>query len=296
MTTMTGAPVVVGVDGSARALAATETAAAEAALRHRPLRIVHAFVWPTVGSAIPPGDFGPSLPAFRERADEIVAEAVRVAGKCSPGIAVTSEVTTGAPVPVLLAESRRAHLMVLGDRGVGGFAGLFLGSVAMQLATHGECPTLVVRGEQPSAGPVVVGVDGSAVSAHACTFAAEEASLRGVGLVALHVWRAPVIGTPGGTMPLVYDVDLLEEEERRVLAESTAGLAERYPDVPIRQEIIRGAPGHELAQRSRSAQLMVVGSRGHGGFTGLLLGSVSQHLIGHAGCPVVVARPQDPPG
>lgn len=290
MTSTTGAPVVVGIDGSPAALAAVEIAAAEAALRRRPLRIVHAFVWPTISTAYPPAALGTSLPVFRDRAEVFVADAVQLAEKVAPEVAVTGEVQDGPAVPVLLDESRRAHLVVLGDRGLGGFAGLILGSVAVQMATHGRCPVLVVRGERRSGGPVVVGVDGSRTSARAFAFAVEEAALRGTDVLAVHTWQMPAVAGPAEVMPLVYDVALVEDEERRVLGEAVAGVAERYPDVVVRQEVVRGAAGRALVERSRGAQLVVVGDRGHGGFIGLLLGSVSQHLIHHAGCPVAVVR------
>jgi nucleotide-binding universal stress UspA family protein len=137
---------------------------------------------------------------------------------------------------------------------------------------------------------VVVGVDGSAMSARALDFAAEAAALRGAELVAVHVWRTPVVATPGNMMPLVYDVDLLEAEEGRVLSAALTGLDDRHPGLPVRRELGRGSAGSVLTSWSRRAQMMVVGDRGHGGFAGLLIGSVSQHLIFHSACPVAVVR------
>jgi nucleotide-binding universal stress UspA family protein len=167
---------------------------------------------------------------------------------------------------------------------------LILGSVAVQAAAHAACPVLVARGEEHPTGPVVVGVDGSEVSALAVAFAAEEAALRGVELVAVHAWSTPVSTGPGDMLPVVYDPTLLESEARRVLSESLAGLAERYPDVAVRAELVRGQPGHCLAVRSATAQLVVVGARGRGGFAGLVLGSVSQSVLYHAASPVLVVR------
>jgi nucleotide-binding universal stress UspA family protein len=287
---MTGGPVVVGVDGSPHSLDAVDTAAAEAASRGRPLRIVHALVWPTIHTPLPPGVTHAPDSAFRAQAETYLEEAVAVATKAAPEVTVTAEVVTGAPVPVLLRETRHADLLVLGDRGLGGFTGLLVGSVAVQTATYGRCPVLVVRGERRPFGPVVVGVDGSAVSAAAIRFAADEAARRGAALVAVHAWHAPAVTGPGDMMPLVYDPELVAVEEGRVLAESVAGLRERYPDVPVRREVVEGPARRVLADRSYDAQLVVVGDRGHGGFAGLLLGSVSQHLIYHAGCPVAVVR------
>ncbi|GAA3337477.1 universal stress protein [Amorphoplanes nipponensis] len=291
MTAVTGAPVVVGVDGSRRSLDAVEAATAEAVLRHRPVHIVHAFVWPTVGTAATPGLAGPSLRAFRDQADEIVAEAARLAAKLAPDVPATTHVRNGGAGQVLRDESGHAALLVLGDRGLGGFTELLAGSVAVQAATHAACPVLVVRGDRHSAGPVVAGVDGSAVSMRALDVAVEEAVLRGTELVAVHGWTGNSGTELNDTLPMSYEAWSGDQEEERVLAEALAGIAGRYPDLTVRREVIRGPARQVLVERSRTAQLVVVGDRGHGGVAGLLLGSVSQHLIHHAACPVVVARP-----
>jgi nucleotide-binding universal stress UspA family protein len=271
-------------------LDAVKMAAAEAALRYRPLRIVHAFTWPLVRMGKLPGMPSPSLLPFEEQARRYLEEAVQVAAQAASNLPVTADLITGAAVPVLLAESRDATLIVLGDRGLGAFTGLIVGSVAVQIATHGYCPVLVVRGESRIAGPVVVGVDGSQTSVLAVTFAAEYAARRSAELVAVHTWQFPASVGPGDMLPLAYDASLLEEEERRVLAESVSGLNESHPDLLIREEVTYGPAGRVLTEWSRRAQLVVVGDRGHGGFTGLLLGSVSQHLIYNAECPVAVVR------
>ena len=114
--------------------------------------------------------------------------------------------------------------------------------------------------------------------------------MRRADLVAVHAWLHPVSAGPGDMLPLVYDPDALADEERRLLGESLAGWAERYPNVVVHRELVRNRPGHALVERSAAAQLVVVGARGRGGFTGLLLGSVSQTLIHHAACPVAVVR------
>lgn len=292
MTAAAGAPVVVGVDGSRRSLDAVKAAAAEAVLRHRPLRVVHAFVWPTLGIAASPGLAGSSLQAFRDQAAAILDEALQLAEKVAPDTSITAQIVNGGPGQVLRDESRRAALLVLGDRGLGGFSELLIGSVAEQAATHAACPILVVRGDRRPDGPVVVGVDGSAVSVRALDFAVEQAALRGAELVALHVWTGNSTTDLNDTLPMSYEFWSGDQEEERVLAEALAGLAQQYPDVPIHREVVRGSARRVLVERSRRAQLIVVGSHGHGGVAGLLLGSVSQHLIHHAACPAVVVRPE----
>lgn len=291
MVAVSGAAVVVGVDGSASALAAVRLAATEAVARGRPLRVVHAFIWPELKVPLGPSPFGPPEGGLRNQADRVVSEAVAEATKAAPDVTVTGAVVTGAPGVVLVRESRDAALVVLGSRGLGGFTSLLVGSVAVQVAAHADCPVLVARGEARADGPVVVGVDGSPLSNLAVGFAAEEASLRGTGLVAVHTWTGPVSAGPGDMLPPVYDPDLVEEQERLVLAEAVAGIGDRYPDVPVTERLVRGRPANLLVEESRAAQLVVLGARGLGGFAGMLLGSVSQAVLHHAHCPLAIVRP-----
>jgi nucleotide-binding universal stress UspA family protein len=288
--TMSG-PVVVGVDGSPSALRAVRLAAREAAYRHLPLRVVHAFIWPLLRVPLGPSPAGPPEGGLRHEAERIVEEAVRVARARGDGVAVSGEVCTGAAAAVLLEESRRASMVVLGHRGLGGFTGLLVGSIAVQVAAHAAGPVLVARGTASTHGPVVVGVDGSPTSDLAIDFAVAEAAFRGADLLAIHAWTHPVATGPGDMQPLVFDVDEVANEEARVLAEAIAGRRERYPDLKVEFQVLRGHAGHALVRASEDAQLVVVGARGRGGLTGLLLGSVSQALLHHAGCPVAVVRP-----
>ncbi|SBT65991.1 Nucleotide-binding universal stress protein, UspA family [Micromonospora sediminicola] len=290
MTIHSADPVVVGVDGSATALDAVRVAAREAAFRHRPLRVVHAFIWPLTRAPLTPAPGAPAGAGLRNQAERCVAEAVAEAGKVAPDVPVTGVVVDGAPAAVLVEESRRATLMVLGHRGLGGFAGLLIGSVTLQVSARAHCPVLVTRGEARADGPVVVGVDGSAHSGVAVGFAYEEAARRGAPLVVVHAWLYPTPIGPGDIVPLVYDPEALAEESRRILAEAVAGWSERYPDVEVRQRSVRGAPARVLVEQSASAQLVVVGAHGRGALAGLLLGSVSHAVLHHAHAPLVIAR------
>jgi nucleotide-binding universal stress UspA family protein len=282
--------VVVGVDGSARSLDAVDLAAREAALRNLLLRVVYAYLWPYV--AVPPGAAPVSLSddALRHDAERIVREAVERARAAAPSVDVTGETLIGAPTPTLIDQSRTASLVVVGDRGLGGFTGLLVGSVAVQLAAHAACPVLVARGRADPAGDVLVGVDGSPANEPAVGFAFEEAALRGTDLTALHAWTHPVRAEPGDMRPLVYNPADVEAEEERVLAEALAGWRDKYPDVTVRRRLIRGHTRQALIDATEQAQLVVVGSRGRGGFTGLLLGSVSQAVLHHAACPVAIVH------
>ena len=275
------APVVVGVDGSSTALDAVAFAAAEAFLRRRPLHIVHASPTPRVAG---------SEATFRAHAAAVTADARVRAEKAAPGLDLVTDIVTGPPAPVLLDRGRSAFLLVVGRRGLGGFAGLLTGSVAMHLAAHGSCPIVVTRGERRITEPVVVGVDGSGTARRAVEFAAEEARMRGAELVVMHAWRTPVTYAGGTMMPVVYDPALLEAEEDGILTAAVAGLGDRFPGLAVRRVLVRGPAARLLTDLSRHAQLVVTGDRGHGAFTGLLLGSVSHHLIAHADCPVIVVR------
>ncbi|MFJ9700623.1 universal stress protein [Streptomyces fradiae] len=285
--------VVVGVDGSDSGLAAAEEAAREARARGAALKVVHAFVWPAMHVPLGPSPLGPPGGGLRNMALRAVAEAVERARTAAPGIEVTHAVVSGEPLTVLEAQSRDAELVVVGSRGMGGFVGLMVGSTAVHLAAHGRCPVLVVRGERRADGPVVVGVDGSPAGEDAVDFAFAEADLRGAPLVALHAWttwNAPLPAPQGAAVPYANPRGALAAEEERLLSEALAGRRERHPEVAVEHRLVHGATREALIEASRTARLLVVGARGRGGFTGLLLGSVSQALLHHAECPVAVVR------
>ncbi|MET0494835.1 MAG: universal stress protein [Actinoplanes sp.] len=290
MSTVTGAAVVVGADGSPSSLSAVRTAAIEAVERGRPLRIVHAFIWPLLGVSTGPATKGPSDMGMRDVAEHVLADAVIEAEKAAPEVRATAVIVDGAPAAVLLGESRGAVLLVIGDRGLGGFQSMVLGSVALQTAAHAACPVLVVRGREPRTGPVLVGVDGSAGSAAAVGFAFDEAARRKTTLTALHAWNIFDAGNQHDVLPLTFEPGSLQSEEQRVVSESLAGWAQRYPEVTVEQELVSAGPAAALVEGSKTAQLVVTGARGRGGFAGLLLGSVSQTVMHHAACPVVVVR------
>lgn len=281
-------PVVVGVDGSACSLDAVALAAREAVLRDRPLHVVYAFFWPFLGVPLGPSPLGPPEGGLLGDAQRIVQEAVDRARQAEPSVAVTGAAITGAATEVLIDQSKAAALVVVGDRGLGGFSGLLVGSVAVQLAAHASCPVLVARGRPNPTGDVLVGVDGSPAGEPAIGAAFEEATLRGARLTALHVWSHPRSTGRGDMLPLVYDVAEIEAEEARVLAEALAGWCDKYPDLVVRRELRRAYVRSALIDETTRSQLVVVGSRGRGGFTGLLLGSVSQAVLHHAQCPVMV--------
>ncbi|MGK5676486.1 universal stress protein [Micromonospora sp. URMC 106] len=274
-------PVVVGVDGSPPSLVAAEHAARAAVQRSRPLHLVHGYLHP-LGYGVPANPYDLGLPAPTEEAQKMLEQAAADLVGRWPGLAVQVRQVAGGPGATLVEESRRAELVVVGSRGLGGFAGLLLGSVGTQVASHAHCPVLVVRPAEepiPAAGPVLVGVDGSEPAELAVGQAADEATRRGTGLVLAHV-RPP------------DEVTQAAAESAEPLATAAAAVRGSHPGLPVEERVLRAAkPEQALIEASGDAALVVVGSRGRGGFAGMLLGSVSQALVQHAHCPVLVARP-----
>ncbi|MFI1162025.1 universal stress protein [Streptomyces sp. NPDC020801] len=286
-------PVVVGVDGSPSSLDAVEAGAREAALCGTGLRLVHAFGWPSIH--LPPGGppWNPAAAGLREVVDSTLGKAEQRAREVAPHTEITREVTVGEPLMVLEIESRTASLVVVGSRGLSAFGSLLLGSTAVHLAAHGHCPVLVIRGRPDPAGPVLLAVDGSPAGAAAVEFAFAEALLRGADLLALHVWNTWSERDhqgPGDPLNVVVDVERLREEEQRLLDETLSEWQKRCPQVAVERRLVRSRVRPALVEASQDAQLVVAGARGRGGFTGLLLGSVSQALLHHAHCPVAVVR------
>ncbi|MGN9807366.1 universal stress protein [Micromonospora sp. L32] len=280
--------ILVGYDGSADASLALDWALDEAQRGGRPVRLAYVFEWLTVTGWIGPGVAPGIWPdeTARRQVEELVHKAAADAVAQRPGTTVHGEVYDGPPALVLQERSADAGLLVLGSRGHGGFAGLLAGSTAVAVTAHAHCPVVVVRaGQAAGAGPVVVGVDGSESSRVALGFAAESAAQRRVPLRVVRV-----VAPPAGRRPSDHDERATVAGERAAVEESLAPWRDTFPDVDVDIEVAPGNPAAALVEASRSAQLVVVGSRGLGGLRGMLLGSVSQQLLQHSSCPVVVAR------
>jgi len=282
--------IVVGVDGSEVSLAATRWAAREAGLRGVPLRIVLAFeyAWPRadfVGT--PPGE-----QEAREHADQLLAAAVAEARAAAPDVDITSQAIRGKPAATLIDTAALSDLLVLGSRGHGGFVNLLLGSISQQVATHANAPVAVIRGDNDhTGGPVVVGVDGSESTAHTLEIAFQEAAARGATLTAIKAYELPVVWSGYGIGPQTFDVAEIEAAEHKFLDDAVAPWRDKYPSVHVETLVARGTAAETLIGVSKTAELVVVGTRGHGGFAGLLLGSVGQQLLHYAHSPVLIVRP-----
>ncbi|GGP75577.1 universal stress protein [Saccharothrix coeruleofusca] len=279
------------MDGSASALAATRWAAEQAARHRAPLRLVHAYQLPVSGYPEVVVAAREVQRAFEEQGGQWVEQAA-AAARAVADVPVETSVAVGHPVAALVSASRGARLVVLGSRGHTGLSSLLVGSVAVAVTAHGECPVVVVRDESPADGPVVVGVDGSPTSEDAVAFAFEEASLRGAPLTAVIAWTDFLVDSAYHSR-FTVDWSQVEQEELRVLAERLAGWQEKYPDVPVNRLVLHERPAKALLGAAEGAQLLVVGSHGLGGFAGMLLGSTSRSLLHHARCPLAVVRPRE---
>lgn len=295
---MTRKPVVVGYDGSDTSRQALDWALATAARRHLPVVVVHAFTLPLPPVPVAPGYAGPSEGALRAGAEAVLAEATEHATRVAPDVEVSTRLVSAPAALALLDGVEDAEMVVVGSRGLDGFSELLVGSTGVQLATHAPCPTVIIRPQRhetepgPEAGRIVVGVDGSPVSDAALAFGFEEASLRGIGLTAVHAWDSPSFDLPGHGAPLPADVVAeTGAEEWPLMAEAIAGWREKFPDVDVRSVVVHQKAARALVGASSGAALLVVGSRGLGGFRSLLLGSVSHAVLHHAHCPVAVVRP-----
>ena len=293
--TVTHRGILVGVDGSAASKAAVAWATRDAAMRNISLTLVHVVVPVVPTSSVSP-EFAFPADFFKwqedqavrvlEDARDVVAEVSRDA---SPPLVHSVVVLHGGAVATLVDLSKDADMIVVGARGMGAFSRALLGSVSTSLVHHRHCPVAVIHEDAPDVGadaPVLVGIDGSPASLSATEVAFDEASRRGVDLVALHAWRdlTTMYELPG------LDVGQLEDEAKLALSERIAGFQERYPDVKVHRIVVSDQPSRQLVENAKDAQLVVVGSHGRGGFAGMLPRSVGTAIV-HAGkSPAIVAR------
>lgn len=283
-------PIVVGIDGSAASKVAVDWAARSAAMRRMPLKLV-SVLNPPVVMAFPevpmPAGY---LEWQQDEGRKVLDAAAATAADAAPDVEISTELLSGPSVPSLVEASKDAALIVVGCRGRGALARGLLGSVSTGLIHHALCPVAIIHDEDPlmphpSQAPVVVGLDGSPASEKAVGIAFEEASFRGVDLVAVHAWSdTGVFEFPG------VDWSVQQGQAEEVLSERLAGWQERYPDVLVRRVVVADRPAHQLLEQAESAQLLVIGSHGRGGFAGMLLGSVSTAVVHAAKMPVIVAR------
>jgi len=275
--------IVVGVDGSPASDTALDWAAAEAMRRGVPLEVLH-----TAPASVAAGSGH-----VDEAADEDVLDAAAARARASfPRISVITRSEHRDPASALIDRSTGAELVVVGAHGKGLLARVLLGSVSHRVVAHAQCPAVVVHREVGAPGlPVAVGVDGSPGAEAALALAVEEAVLRKVPLLVVHGWQA----APGGgfdTLPMAQEVfDAQHSLALEVVEDAVARAREQAPDLPVSYALAPTGPVLALDTESAGAQLLVVGSHGHKGFSGLAFGSVTSAVVDGARCPVMVAHP-----
>jgi nucleotide-binding universal stress UspA family protein len=260
--------VVVGIDGSGSSLAALRWAAHDSELRRAPLTVVY------VASEVPELSAGD----LTRLVDETVGPAKEIRIECP----------TGRPVPQLVEFSAHADRVVVGRFGHTEGPHRMIGSVGAALLRHAHCPVVIVHDDAPGESghrPVLVGIDGSRTSAVAVEIAFDEASRRGVGLLALHVCKEVDPHNPDDRR-----AEEIQLDAEQLLIESSAVLQERFPGVAVHPLVRFQNPARQILVQSERAQLVVLGSHGRGGMAGLLLGSVSSRVADECRKPVLVAR------
>jgi len=283
-------PVVVGVDGRTHTRNALDWAIDEAVRRRCGIQLVHGRSVPVQGPHIEP-----LMAASDEVSRQVLHEAERRIHSVSPSTPVTTATGIGSPAMLLVDASKDAGVVVVGARGRGTVSSAFLGSTSVDVAARSHCPVVVVRELPATTAPasgVVVGSDGSPLSSTAIGEAFDEAHARQAPLTVVHAWLLDFDDT---SLPAV-DAKVLEDrmvhQSGALTAQAVADWSAKFPDVEVRLRVLNAHPVEALADLSREAELVVVGSRGRGGFRGLLLGSVSQGVLHHAHCPVMVVRPE----
>lgn len=307
--------IVVGVDGSDHSKCALVWAAREAERRRRPLHIVTAYSVPIFAASGLDGGYATvDDSVIREGAEAILAQAVnKVSGYL---IDVDASVENGDASGVLLEMSETAELLVFGTRGRGGFVGRLLGSVSSALPAHAKCPTVTVplicsdrlgettddkhvlaerakAGHLPVENVVVVGVDGSEQARVAVLEAAEQAERLSASLRV--VCAVPQYSGSLAWVPAPMDREALFADIRTQLDAGTAWIRSHFPHLTVESQLVDGSPVDILVEASRHVELVVVGTRGRGGFTGMLLGSTSDGILHHAKGPVMVVPDRDDP-
>lgn len=284
--------VTVGYDGSEHSHQALEWAVSLAEMERRALCLVHAYdphpwIYGPNGIIVSPQEARETS----ERQAEDVAEKARLHVKhLAPSLDVTVVVTTDDPREALAAAAQDSSVIVVGARGHSRMTSLLLGSVSAWISRHAQAPVVVIR---PVGTPeethrrVVVATDATAVSSAALEFAFAQASLRRVPLSVVHCFNESFVGGYGVSSTPDEDLEGLPDE-RLALAESVAGLREKYVDVTVDFELGRGPAARYLTLASDHAAMVVVGSRRRSAAASVVSRSVSRHVVEHAACTVAV--------
>lgn len=283
--------VVAALDGSHRDPAVIDWAAAEASATAAPLHLVHAV------------DLGTPLSAYGELltspdiVNKVEEESVRVVTdararvlEAEPDLAVTTALPTGAPAGALLNAVEGARVLVVGSARKSRAERIVLGTTSLSVVAHAPCPVILVPDDAATSGDgrVVVGIDGSAHSRLAFRHALEAAALRGRRVTTVTSWNVEVENGVVVTEPGSPEWETVDKRYRDMAERTIAADRDAHPEIDVTVEVHHGRAADRLVEVAQGADLLLVGSRGRGGFRGMLLGSVSQRVLGRATCPVGV--------
>jgi nucleotide-binding universal stress UspA family protein len=287
---MAAKPIVAGTDGSEESLRAVDWAAREAVLRGAPLRIVSAAtLLPRMSSRGGSNEYDTVTDVLLKDRDRALAAAAERAAKVAPDLLIDTDQLSGQPAEAITESGAGALMLVVGSRGRGAFTAMVLGSISRYAASHATGPVVVVRDETTATHRQVgVGVSDLDHCSDSLTFAFEEASLRQASLLAIHAWQAPLTDiSRAGEVLTGTDAHALEAEAARQLEGLLNDWRQKYPDVPVSQDVVHGHPGRALVGLSARADLVVIGRHvKHSGLPGP--GSVRHAVLNHAHGPVAV--------
>lgn len=273
--------IVAGYDGSAEAGAAIYWAAQQARLRGCPLNVVHCSIWPLLTKNLGPVP-GVADSGLERAAQAILEEGISHAEAAAPGLEIQGTLLHGLPASYLAEISDDEEMLVVGSRGLGGFLGLLVGSVSLELAATATCPVAVIRPDLHPGGPVVVAVDGSG-SPTALEDACELASVWQAALTIVHVHHTPA----GYRQPGPPDAESLAGN---VLSSALARARALAPSVQVEGRVLTDTSvPHAILKASEGARMLVVGTKGHG-FLKETIGSTAHAVLHHARGPVLISR------
>ncbi|WP_426936691.1 universal stress protein [Brevibacterium sp. LE-L] len=311
--------IIVGIDGSDNADCALQWAIAHAQTTSAEIRLVSAYTVPGVNMSqadiVYPADFDAAVKKTVETIAEAAASTVT-----ESGVPVSTTIVPGDASGVMVEHSKNADLAVVGARGRGGFAGRLLGSVALAMPAHSHCPTVVVPSTWPTrvmpstplpvddpvrvknhrtaaedirarpdfSGEIVAAVDPFETDTPVLRAAASQAAvyqlpLRLVGVTATHILSPE-------WMPSEKHLIRMYDEAAKAYEAAAESLRGDFPDLEVRYSIFDAPATEVLVSATYTAELVVIGSRGRGGFVSTVLGSTSQGVLSHAVCPVRVVR------
>ena len=289
--------IIVGVDGSEQSQAALGWAIGQAELVGADLVLAHtwnpdSYATPAMAGAVPDMIQAGALNDEAEELAQAWLDDLVTATATRTTASVSGVLASGSPAGHVLDLSAEAIMVVVGSRGRGGLRSAVLGSTSQQIAHHAQCPVVVVRDSSPTSGhQVVVGVDGSPASLAALREAFAQAKLRGASLLMVHAWSTSFAGTLVNSGQDFDRVRASEVDEGwALLNRSLAELQATDQSVEIIERLEQASPAAAIIEASKEAVLTVVGSRGRGGFAGLVLGSVSGSVLAHADSAVMVIR------